>query len=73
MRMVIIWDRSSLEIRKLRQMSTVDVVVVRPYPDRPPNEESMSSGGFIVEAVVTRDMLTTLRAKGFELVELPPL
>lgn len=72
LRMVIIRVRSSLEVRKLRQMPTVDVVMVRPDPDRPPNEELMSSGGFIVEAVVTRDMLATLKAKGFEVVEIPP-
>ena len=73
MRMVIIRARSSLEVRKLRQMHLVDIVMVRPDPSRPPSEkELLSSGGFIVEAVVTSDILDALKAKGFEVSEVPP-
>jgi hypothetical protein len=73
LRMVIIRARSSLEVRKLRQMHLVDIVRVRPDPDRPPSEEELlSSGGFIVEAVVTSDILDALKAKGFEVSEVPP-
>jgi hypothetical protein len=68
--MVIIRARSSLEVRKLRQMHLVDIVRVRPDPDRPPS--GLWSGGFIVEAVVTSDILDALKAKGFEVSEVPP-
>lgn len=70
LRMVIIRARSSLEVRKLRQMHLVDIVRVRPDPDRPPS--GLWSGGFIVEAVVTSDILDALKAKGFEVSEIPP-
>jgi hypothetical protein len=36
-----------------------------------PGEESLS-GGLIVEAIVTRGVLTKLKAKGFEVCEIPP-
>jgi hypothetical protein len=68
--MVIIQAMSSLEVKQLRQMHLVDVVRVRPDPDRPPSEKSLS-GGFIVEAVVTQDMLAKLKAMGFEVSEVP--
>ena len=70
MRMVVIRARSSLEVRKLRQMHPVDIVRVRPDPDRPPS--GLWSGGFIVEAVVTPGILAKLKAKGFEVSEVPP-
>ena len=69
--MVRIRARSSLEVRQLRQMHLVDIVKVRPDPRRPPSEESLS-GGFIVEAVVTPGLLAKLKAKGFEVSEVPP-
>ena len=68
--MVRIRARSSLEVRQLRKL-LLDIASVRPDPSRPPNEELLFSGGFIVEAVVTRDMLATLKAKGFEITEIP--
>lgn len=68
LRMVLIRARSSLEVKQLRQMN-LDIVRVRPGPSRPPNGELLLSGGFIVEAVVTRGMLAKLKAKGFEITE----
>ena len=70
LRMVLIRARSSLEVKKLRQMK-LDIARVRPDPSRPPSEESLS-GGFIVEAVVTPGILAKLKAKGFEVSEIPP-
>jgi hypothetical protein len=72
LRMVIIRARSSFEVKQLRQMHLVDIVKVRPDPSRPPSEEELLSGGFIVEAVVTPGMLAKLKAKGFEVSEIPP-
>jgi len=72
LRMVIIRARSSLEVKQLRQMHLVDIVKVRPDPSRPPSEELLLSGGFIVEAVISRGMLAKLKAKGFEVSEIPP-
>ena len=67
--MVHIRARSSLEVRQLRQMN-LDITKVRPDPSRPPSEELLS-GGFIVEAVVTPGILGKLKAKGFEVSEIP--
>jgi len=48
LRMVYIRARFSREVGQLRHMPTVDVVVVRPDPSRPPGEDKESlSGGFI--------------------------
>lgn len=71
LRMVYIRARSSREVRQLRQMPAVDVVAVRPDPGRPPDDE-LDLGGFLVEAVVPRDMLAALKAKGFDVSEVPP-
>jgi hypothetical protein len=71
LRMVYIRARSSREVQQLRQMPLVDVIRVRPDPSRPPNDESLS-GGFIVETVVSVDVLNALKAKGFEVSETPP-
>ena len=71
LRMVIIRARSSLEVKQLRQMH-LDIARVRPDPSRPPSEEELLSGGFIVEAVVTPGILAKLKAKGFEVSEVPP-
>ena len=68
--MVLIRASSSLEVKQLRQMH-LDIARVRPDPSRPPSEESLS-GGFIVEAVVTPGILAKLKAKGFEVSEIPP-
>jgi hypothetical protein len=67
--MVHIRARSSLEVRQLRQMN-LDITRVRPDPSQPPSEELLS-GGFIVEAVVTPGILGKLKAKGFEVSEIP--
>ena len=67
--MVIIRARSSIEVKQLRQMH-LDIVRVRPDPARPPGNELLS-GGFIVEAVVSSGMLKKLKAKGFEVTEIP--
>jgi hypothetical protein len=65
--MVIIRARSSQEVQQLRRMN-LDIVRVRPDPDRPPSDESLS-GGFIVEAVAASGLLAKLKALGFEVVE----
>ena len=67
--MVIIRTRSSIEVKQLRQMH-LDIVRVSPDPARPPGNELLS-GGFIVEAVVSSGMLKKLKAKGFEVTEIP--
>lgn len=69
LRMVIIRARSSREVEQLRQMN-LDIAMVRPDPDRPPSGE-LQLGGFIVEAVVTPGILAKLRAKGFQVSEVP--
>ena len=70
--MVLIRARSSLEVRQLRQMPQVDVLRVKPDPGRPPDEGRFLPGGFLVEAVVPRDMVAALKARGFDLSEVPP-
>jgi hypothetical protein len=67
--MVIIRARSSSEVQQLRQMK-LDIVRVRPDPDRPPSDDSLS-GGFIVEAVTTSGLIAKLKALGFEVNETP--
>jgi hypothetical protein len=67
--MVIIRARSSAEVEQLRRMN-LDIAKVRPDSDRPPEGE-MTSGGFIVEAVVSAGMLKKLKAKGFQVTEIP--
>jgi len=69
LRMVRIRARSSIEVRQLRGMH-LDIVNVRPDPDRPPRGELLS-GGFIVEAVATSGQLTKLKKMGFEVSEMP--
>ena len=71
LRMVYIRARSSREVEQLRQMPLVDVVRVRPDPGRPPGDE-VDLGGFIVEAVVPWDILDVLKAKGYDVSEVPP-
>ena len=69
LRMVRIRAKSSIEVRQLRGMH-LDIVRVRPDPDRPPSGELLS-GGFIVEAVVTSDQLAKVKKMGFEVSEMP--
>jgi hypothetical protein len=71
LRMVYIRTRSSREVEQLRKMPMVDVVAVRPDPSQPPANE-LDLGGFIVEAVVPRDVLTKLKATGFDVSEVAP-
>jgi hypothetical protein len=70
LRMAIIRAKSSREVQQLRRMPLVDVVAVRPDPERLPGDDNLS-GGFIVEAVVPRDTLAKLEAMGFEISEVP--
>jgi len=48
----------------------LDIVNVRPDPDRPPRGELLS-GGFIVEAVATAGQLAKLKKMDFEVSEMP--
>ncbi len=68
LKMVIIRVRSSIEVNQLRR-AHIDIVRIRPDPERPPGD-NLFSGGFIVEAVVTVDQLNKLEAMGFEVSEL---
>jgi len=69
LRMVRIRAKSSIEVRQLRRMH-LDIVNIRPDPDRPPGGELLS-GGFIVEAVATSGQLAKLKKMGFEVSEMP--
>jgi len=69
LRMVQIRAGSSIEVRKLRGMH-LDIVNIRPDPDRPPGGELLS-GGFIVEAVANSGQLAKLKKMGFEVSEIP--
>lgn len=83
--MVHIRAKSPLEVRQLRQMG-LDIAAVRLVPadpDRPPGKDLLTDRArtqdkallpqeeFIVEAVITADILTKLRAMGFEVTEVP--
>ena len=48
----------------------LDIVGIRPDPDRAPGVE-LFSGGYFVEAVVTKGQLAKLKAMGFEVSEMP--
>jgi hypothetical protein len=69
LRMVQIRTRSARGLKQLRAMH-LDIVNVRPDHDCPPGGELLS-GGYIVEAVVTKGELAKLRTMGFELSEIP--
>jgi hypothetical protein len=71
LRMVTIRAESSRDVQQLRSMPLVDVVMVRSDPDRPPGDDKLS-GGFFVEAVVSRSTLAKLKAMGFDISEVPP-
>ncbi len=68
--MVFIRVASSGAVKQLRAMH-LDIVRVRPDPARPADENSLA-GGFIVEAVVPKDILPKLKAMGFDVSEVPP-
>jgi len=69
LRMVLIRTTSSRELKQLRGMH-LDIVRVRADPDRAPGEE-LFSGGYLVEAVVTKGELAKLKKMGFEVSEMP--
>ena len=69
LKMVIIRTTSSRGIKQLRGMH-LDIVRVRPDPDRAPGDK-LFSGGYVVEAVVTKGELAKLKAMGFEVSEIP--
>jgi len=69
LRMVVIRTTSSRGLKQLRGMH-LDIVRIRPDPDRAPGGE-LFSGGYIVEAVVTKGELAKLKAMGFEVSEIP--
>jgi hypothetical protein len=71
LRIVHIRAGSSREVQRLRQMSGVDIARVRPDPERPPGEGRLS-GGFVVEAFVSRGVLNKLTAMGFDISRVPP-
>lgn len=69
LRMVQIRTTSSKGLKQLRRMN-LDIVNIRPDPERPPGEE-LFSGGYIVEVVVTKGELAKLKKMGFEVSEMP--
>ena len=69
LRMVLIRTTSSRGLKQLRGMH-LDIVRVRADPDRARGEE-LFSGGYIVEAVVTKGQLAKLKKMGFEVSEMP--
>ena len=68
--MVHIRASSSGALKQLRAMP-IDIIRVRPDPQRPADENSLA-GGIIVEAVMPKNLLPTLKAKGFDVSEVPP-
>ncbi len=68
LRLVLIKVKSSHEVMQLRRMK-LDIIRVRPDPNRPPGKESLS-GGYIVEAVLAPGILSKLKAQGFEVSEI---
>ena len=68
LRMVLIRTRSSRGLKQLRGMH-LDIIRVRADPDRAPGEELLS-GGYLVEAVVTKGQLAKLKKMGFEVSEM---
>jgi hypothetical protein len=69
LRMVQIRTTSARGLKQLRAMQ-LDIVSVKPDPDRTPGGELLS-GGYIVEAVVTKGELTKLKKMGFDVSEMP--
>ena len=48
----------------------LDIVGIRPDPDRAPGVE-LYSGAYIVEAVITKGQLAKLKKMGFDVCEMP--
>jgi hypothetical protein len=69
LRMVQIRTTSARGLKQLRVMH-LDIVSVRPDLDRAPGRELLS-GGYIVEAVVTKDELAKLKKMRFDVSEMP--
>lgn len=69
LRMVLIRTTSSRGLKQLRGMH-LDIVRVRADPNRAPGEE-LFSGGYIIEAVVTKGELAKLKKMVFEVSEIP--
>ena len=67
---VIIRLPSSRELSRLRRMP-LEIVRVRPDPDRGPDAQSLS-GGLIVEAIVTPEILAKLKRDGYQVSESLP-
>lgn len=68
--MVHIRASSPGALKQLRAMH-IDIIRVRPDPQRPAAENSLA-GGVIVEAVVPKNLLPKLKATGFDVSEVPP-
>lgn len=69
LRMVLIRTTPLRGLKQLRGMD-LDIISVKADPDRIPGEE-LFSGGYIVEAVVTKGQLAKLKKMGFEVCEIP--
>ncbi len=69
LKMVFIRTSSPGSIKQLRAMP-IDIVRVRPDPEHPADKNSLA-GGFIVEAVVPKDIVPKLLAMGFDVSEVP--
>jgi hypothetical protein len=67
--MVLIRTSSPGEIKKLRAMP-IDIVRIRSDPERQTDKDSFDSA-WIVEAVVPKQFLPKLKAKGFDVSEVP--
>ncbi len=70
LKMVYIRTSSSGGLKQLRAMP-IDIIRVRPDPQRPTDKHTLVRN-VIVEAVVPTEMLPKLRAKGFDVSEVPP-
>ena len=72
MRIIVIRANSAAEVNQLRQMR-LDIVRIRPVDSAqtPTSQESLLKRQFLVEAVVTPGLLAKLKAKGFDLSEVP--
>lgn len=85
LRMVHIRARSPLEVRQLRQMG-LDIARVRPVAtdpvrapgkelppikELPPGKAKPAQAEFIIEAVVSPEIMAKLKAMGFEFTEIP--
>jgi hypothetical protein len=67
--MVLIRTSSPGGLKQLRAMP-IDIIRVRPDPQKQTNKHSLA-GAFIVEAVVPKHILPRVKAKGFDVCEVP--